>query len=235
MKSTPRPPTIEDDEARFPITLCALIPDEQRFLPEWLLYHRLMGVERFILYDTVAPGSAGAGEIEDLQDTKDRDTFVKGILEGAIPVPGNLKDDIKKLPLVDDKIPVVVEKPIVAGGKRVGGKRPKVEEVSEDEEFEGIAKLEVVNAQVVDPVDKKAAAEMRDAIFGKNRVKGSRQKRAPVDIPFTGLDKDGKILAARIAGIERWILDGTVIVKFLQQKGEFSCIVLFLSVLTIDN
>lgn len=46
----------------FNLTLCALATGEDRFLPEWLLYHRLLGVERFALYDAV--GAAGATEVE---------------------------------------------------------------------------------------------------------------------------------------------------------------------------
>lgn len=40
----------------------------QRFLGEWLLYHRLLGVERFALYDTSHPGVFGAAEIDELID-----------------------------------------------------------------------------------------------------------------------------------------------------------------------
>lgn len=53
---------------RFNMTLCALVPQEQRFLPEWLAYHRLLGVERFVLYDTAAQGAAGAAEVDALAD-----------------------------------------------------------------------------------------------------------------------------------------------------------------------
>ncbi|KAM0746460.1 hypothetical protein T439DRAFT_329890 [Meredithblackwellia eburnea MCA 4105] len=52
----------------FNLTLCALVPSEQRFLPEWLLYHSLLGVERFALYDTSAAGAVGAEEIDGLAD-----------------------------------------------------------------------------------------------------------------------------------------------------------------------
>ncbi|GAA5839152.1 hypothetical protein JCM11251_003690 [Rhodosporidiobolus azoricus] len=55
-------------EKRYNITVCALVPHEQRFLNEWLLYHRLLGVERFALYDTSHPGAFGAGEIDSLAD-----------------------------------------------------------------------------------------------------------------------------------------------------------------------
>jgi hypothetical protein len=44
----------------------SLVP--QRFLSEWLLYHRLLGVERFALYDTSAIGAFGAAEIDSLAD-----------------------------------------------------------------------------------------------------------------------------------------------------------------------
>ena len=50
--------------SKYNLTLCALIPSEQRFLPEWLVYHRLLGVERFALYDTSASGAAGASELD---------------------------------------------------------------------------------------------------------------------------------------------------------------------------
>ncbi|KAL8283337.1 hypothetical protein RQP46_005747 [Phenoliferia psychrophenolica] len=50
------------------LTLCALVPSEARFLPEWLLYHSLLGVERFALYDTSAAGAVGAEEIDALAD-----------------------------------------------------------------------------------------------------------------------------------------------------------------------
>lgn len=49
---------------KYNLTLCALIPSEQRFLPEWLVYHRLLGVERFALYDTSASGAAGSAELD---------------------------------------------------------------------------------------------------------------------------------------------------------------------------
>lgn len=41
------------------LTVCALIPGESRFLPEWLLYHRFLGVDRFVLYDTSAGAAVG--------------------------------------------------------------------------------------------------------------------------------------------------------------------------------
>lgn len=50
------------------VTLCALVPSETRFLPEWLAYHALLGVERFALYDTSAAGAVGAEEIDGLAD-----------------------------------------------------------------------------------------------------------------------------------------------------------------------
>ncbi|GAA6043888.1 hypothetical protein JCM8097_004288 [Rhodosporidiobolus ruineniae] len=55
-------------EKRYNLTICALIPNEQRFLSEWLLYHRLLGVARFALYDTSHPGAFGAAEIDALAD-----------------------------------------------------------------------------------------------------------------------------------------------------------------------
>ncbi|ORY87474.1 hypothetical protein BCR35DRAFT_302242 [Leucosporidium creatinivorum] len=50
------------------LTVCALIPGESRFLPEWLLYHRLLGVDRFVLYDTSAGAAVGAAEVDGLAD-----------------------------------------------------------------------------------------------------------------------------------------------------------------------
>ena len=41
------------------LTVCALIPGESRFLSEWLVYHRLLGVDHFALYDTSAGGAHG--------------------------------------------------------------------------------------------------------------------------------------------------------------------------------
>ena len=80
----------ESANRRFNLTVCAFIPHEkvrfvstrafcpgsdntphkspQRFLGEWLLYHRLLGVERFALYDTAHPGVFGAAEIDELID-----------------------------------------------------------------------------------------------------------------------------------------------------------------------
>lgn len=37
--------------ASFNLTLCAAATHENAFLPEWLVYHRLLGVERFVLFD----------------------------------------------------------------------------------------------------------------------------------------------------------------------------------------
>ncbi|GAA5929265.1 uncharacterized protein JCM15063_004103 [Sporobolomyces koalae] len=54
---------------RHNLTVCALIPNEQRFLPEWLLYHSLLGVSRFALYDTSLPGAFGGEEIDQLADS----------------------------------------------------------------------------------------------------------------------------------------------------------------------
>ncbi|GAA6060595.1 hypothetical protein JCM10212_004574 [Sporobolomyces blumeae] len=55
-------------DERHNLTVCALIPNEHRFLPEWLLYHSLLGVSRFALYDTTLPGAFGAAEIDSLAD-----------------------------------------------------------------------------------------------------------------------------------------------------------------------
>lgn len=56
------PPARKDDEeVSHNLTICALIPGESRFLPEWLLYHRLLGVDHFVLYDT-STGAAVGGE-----------------------------------------------------------------------------------------------------------------------------------------------------------------------------
>ncbi len=35
-----------------PLAICAVFENEARYLPEWLAYHRLIGVEHFVLYDT---------------------------------------------------------------------------------------------------------------------------------------------------------------------------------------
>ncbi|GAA5872929.1 hypothetical protein JCM16303_006882 [Sporobolomyces ruberrimus] len=51
------------------LTVCALVPNEQRFLPEWILYHSLLGVSRFALYDTSLPGAFGGEEIDQLADS----------------------------------------------------------------------------------------------------------------------------------------------------------------------
>ncbi|GAA5987835.1 hypothetical protein JCM10908_007235 [Rhodotorula pacifica] len=58
----------KDAPRRFNLTVCAFIPHEKRFLGEWLLYHRLLGVEQFALYDTSHPGVFGAAEIDELID-----------------------------------------------------------------------------------------------------------------------------------------------------------------------
>ncbi|BGP16820.1 hypothetical protein JCM10213_004667 [Rhodosporidiobolus nylandii] len=84
--TTPPDPTLEDsfqaDNAaappssltkRYNLTVCALVPNEQRFLTEWLLYHRLLGVERFALYDTSHPGAFGAAEVDALADKMTRE------------------------------------------------------------------------------------------------------------------------------------------------------------------
>lgn len=44
---------------KYNLTICALVPGETRFLSEWLLYHRLLGVDHFSLYDTSAGGAHG--------------------------------------------------------------------------------------------------------------------------------------------------------------------------------
>ncbi|GAA6018096.1 hypothetical protein JCM11491_003316 [Sporobolomyces phaffii] len=54
---------------RHNLTVCALVPNEQRFLPEWILYHSLLGVSRFALYDTTLPGAFGGEEIDQLADS----------------------------------------------------------------------------------------------------------------------------------------------------------------------
>ncbi|GAA5948513.1 hypothetical protein JCM3765_004907 [Sporobolomyces pararoseus] len=69
----------EDDDSVLPLTppsperhnltVCALVPNEQRFLPEWILYHSLLGVSRFALYDTSLPGAFGGEEIDQLADS----------------------------------------------------------------------------------------------------------------------------------------------------------------------
>ncbi|GAA6008756.1 hypothetical protein JCM10207_001710 [Rhodosporidiobolus poonsookiae] len=62
-----------DGLAKVELTICALVPNEQRFLEEWLLYHRLLGVERFALYDTSHPGAFGAAEVDALADKMTRE------------------------------------------------------------------------------------------------------------------------------------------------------------------
>ncbi|GAA5897954.1 uncharacterized protein JCM6883_000872 [Sporobolomyces salmoneus] len=64
LRSTP--PTSSE---RHNLTVCALVPNEQRFLPEWILYHSLLGVSRFALYDTTLPGAFGGEEIDQLADS----------------------------------------------------------------------------------------------------------------------------------------------------------------------
>lgn len=82
-----KPPKVASkEEQRYNVTVCAMIPNEnvssrtslrqalvadlftQRFLHEFLLYHRLLGVEQFALYDTSQPGAFGAAEIDALAD-----------------------------------------------------------------------------------------------------------------------------------------------------------------------
>ncbi|GAA5851695.1 hypothetical protein JCM8547_001175 [Rhodosporidiobolus lusitaniae] len=58
---------------RYNVTLCSLVPNEQRFLSEWLLYHRLLGVERFALYDTSHRGAFGAAELDALADKMEKE------------------------------------------------------------------------------------------------------------------------------------------------------------------
>ncbi|GJN91053.1 hypothetical protein Rhopal_004068-T1 [Rhodotorula paludigena] len=53
-----------DDAPRYNVT---------RFLDEWLLYHRLLGVENFALYDTSHPGTFGAAEVDALADKMHRE------------------------------------------------------------------------------------------------------------------------------------------------------------------
>ncbi|GAA5856706.1 hypothetical protein JCM9279_000310 [Rhodotorula babjevae] len=60
-------------EKKHNITICALVPNENRFIGEWLLYHRLLGVERFALYDTSTPGAFGAAEVDALADRMQRE------------------------------------------------------------------------------------------------------------------------------------------------------------------
>ncbi|GAA5820944.1 hypothetical protein JCM3770_002639, partial [Rhodotorula araucariae] len=58
---------------RHNLTVCALVPNENRFIGEWLLYHRLLGVDRFALYDTSHPGAFGAAEVDALADRMQRE------------------------------------------------------------------------------------------------------------------------------------------------------------------
>jgi len=41
------------------LSICAIFKDEAPYLPEWIEFHRLVGVERFFLYDN---GSGDAGD-----------------------------------------------------------------------------------------------------------------------------------------------------------------------------
>jgi hypothetical protein len=43
--------TSEDDKCRADVCIVAILRDENRFLHEWLAYHRLLGVDHFFLYD----------------------------------------------------------------------------------------------------------------------------------------------------------------------------------------
>ncbi|GAA5977040.1 hypothetical protein JCM5350_007538 [Sporobolomyces pararoseus] len=62
-------PLTPSSPQRHNLTVCALVPNEQRFLPEWILYHSLLGVSRFALYDTSLPGAFGGEEIDQLADS----------------------------------------------------------------------------------------------------------------------------------------------------------------------
>lgn len=62
------PSKAKSDSKPYNITLCALIPSESRFLPEWLLYHRSLGIERFALYDTGISGAVGGEERDAVAD-----------------------------------------------------------------------------------------------------------------------------------------------------------------------
>lgn len=37
------------------LPICAIFKEEAPYLPEWIEFHRLMGVERFFLYDNGEP------------------------------------------------------------------------------------------------------------------------------------------------------------------------------------
>ncbi|KAK4702350.1 hypothetical protein P7C70_g3875, partial [Phenoliferia sp. Uapishka_3] len=62
----PPPPNIDNasstnHERESFITLCGIASHESRYLVEWLTWHRLIGVERFILFDIVPGGDQGHG------------------------------------------------------------------------------------------------------------------------------------------------------------------------------
>lgn len=71
------------------VAVCAMIPSEQRFLPEWLLYHRMLGVTHFALYDTGVAGAAGAAEVDQLAERIQAEG--KGAMGPSVPeLKGNL-------------------------------------------------------------------------------------------------------------------------------------------------
>jgi len=45
------------------LSICAIFKDEAPYLPEWIEFHRLVGVERFFLYDNLS-GDGGRGVLE---------------------------------------------------------------------------------------------------------------------------------------------------------------------------
>lgn len=49
------------------LTLCAIVKDEERYLPEWVRYHRAIGVEKFLIWDNESkiPVADALGEVMD--------------------------------------------------------------------------------------------------------------------------------------------------------------------------
>ncbi|KAM0789363.1 hypothetical protein ACM66B_000194 [Microbotryomycetes sp. NB124-2] len=118
---------------RYNLTVCAILPGESRFLQEWLIYHRLLGVDRIVLYDTTARGAQGAAEVEALVGKLSKEQIV-----------GNAANNAEQQKQVAEEIKARVE----GGGAHA-------------------------------------------------------------------LDKDGKIEPERIAGLERWLLTGSVVVNHM--------------------
>ncbi|KAK4048208.1 hypothetical protein OIV83_004913 [Microbotryomycetes sp. JL201] len=68
---------------KFNMTVCAILPGESRFLQEWIIYHRLLGVDRIVLYDTTARGAQGAAEVEALVGKLSQEQIVGNAVNNA--------------------------------------------------------------------------------------------------------------------------------------------------------